>query len=598
MAKKKIVETVIDTSLINMIMPQGIEFKRNSLIIGENTGKIYGIVKYPSTLELGWLAKLSNMQNTVMCVTFRPIDNSTFVAGLSSSIRLNRGEADAARDPLQQNRAERAALDGEKILIQIDQNGETVGMMAIEIMGLAADEFALEKVTRKIESTAGVLGCRARNIASVTDTMYKGLSPFYPLVQQVEDIMGRIVPLSSFVGGFPFSSSGMNDGSGYFLAKDPSGGLVVVDIWKRGGDRTNSNLVVLGEPGTGKSTAVKSIAISEFMTGTTIVFIDPEREYKDLCNNLGGDWINCGGGGNGKINPLEIRQSAVVNDDDETAETGMGDMALHIKNVEVFLSLYITSLSDRHKAMLKESIIELYNKFNIFWDTDISKLTSEDFPVFKDFYDVLSEKGKTNPEYEELSLLFKDISIGSDSFLWNGSSTINPKTKCIVFDTHDLMSSPAHIKRTQYFNILSYCWELMSKDRNQRVMLFCDEAYILIDPQIPQSLIALRNIAKRCRKYEAAVVVISHSVVDFLDPQIKLYGQALLDTACFKILMGTDGRNLMESKELFGLTEAEEELLASKRRGHALFMAGSKKLHVTFEIPDYKFKYMGTAGGR
>ena len=42
----------------------------------------------------------------------------------------------------------------------------------------------------------------------------------------------------------------------------------------------------------------------------------------------------------------------------------------------------------------------------------------------------------------------------------------------------------------------------------------------------------------------------------------------------------------------------ETELLESKRRGHALFVIGSKRLHIHFEIPAYKFSYMGTAGGR
>ena len=46
------------------------------------------------------------------------------------------------------------------------------------------------------------------------------------------------------------------------------------------------------------------------------------------------------------------------------------------------------------------------------------------------------------------------------------------------------------------------------------------------------------------------------------------------------------------------MTDAEQELLESKRRGHALFIIGSKRLHVNFEIPAYKFSYMGKAGGR
>jgi len=103
---------------------------------------------------------------------------------------------------------------------------------------------------------------------------------------------------------------------------------------------------------------------------------------------------------------------------------------------------------------------------------------------------------------------------------------------------------------------------------------------------------------KNGQENEAGLIIISHSVVDFLSPEIKMYGQALLDIPCIKIIMGTDGKNLQETKELYNLTEAEEELLESKKRGHALFVIGSKRLHVNFEIPEYKFDYMGKAGGR
>lgn len=95
-----------------------------------------------------------------------------------------------------------------------------------------------------------------------------------------------------------------------------------------------------------------------------------------------------------------------------------------------------------------------------------------------------------------------------------------------------------------------------------------------------------------------ALAIISHSVGDFLSDSIKQYGQALLDIPCYKILMGTDGQNLKETAALYDLTEAEQELLLARKRGHALFLVGAKRLHIYFEIPDYKMAYMGTAGGR
>jgi hypothetical protein len=204
------------------------------------------------------------------------------------------------------------------------------------------------------------------------------------------------------------------------LAKDSSGGLVVVDLWKRGGDRNNSNIVVMGVAGVGKSTAVKHIALSEYMKGTKIIFIDPESEYKELCKLLNGDWINAGGGSNGKINPLQIRPAPR---DDENEEfplykdegNDMSDMALHLKNLEIFFNLYIPDLTMMQKAVLKQCLIELYNQFHITWT----------------------------------------------------------------------------------INLLSWCWEQMSKDRTERVLLISDECYLMIDPNVPLNLVFLRNVEKR-----------------------------------------------------------------------------------------------------
>lgn len=194
--------------------------------------------------------------------------------------------------------------------------------------------------------------------------------------------------------------------------------------------------------------------------------------------------------------------------------------------------------------------------------------------------------------------LLYDIAKGADSFIWNGHSTINSQSQFLCLDTNALQGTSDNMKRTQYFNLLTYCWEQMSHDRSEKVMLICDEAYLMIDHEVPQSLIYLRNVMKRGRKYEGALGIISHSIVDFLNEKVKQYGQALLDIPCFKVLMGTDGQNLKETTNLYDLTEAEQELLLAKKRGHALFMVGAKRLHIVFDIPEYQMKVMGKGGGR
>lgn len=134
----------------------------------------------------------------------------------------------------------------------------------------------------------------------------------------------------------------------------------------------------------------------------------------------------------------------------------------------------------------------------------------------------MQEKAKSEREgktYADLALLLYDIAEGADSFIWNGYTSVSSDAQITVMDTHALQETGDNVKRTQYFNILTYDWEQMSRDRNERVLLICDEAYLMIDQKVPQSLVYLRNVMKRARKYEAALGIISHSLVDFLEMQ-------------------------------------------------------------------------------
>ena len=551
------------------------------------------------------------------------MDNATLINAISRSVVQQRGLADGAKDPLSRQRAEKAADDGEKIIMQIDREGETVGLMSVSVMPIAKDEKTFKKVCRRAESMVSVMKCKMRVIPNLQKESFRHISPSFPTNAKIESILQKIVPISTFVGGFPFASSGFNDGEGYYFAQDTSGGLVVVDTWRRGGDRTNSNFVIMGNSGVGKSTAIKHIILSEFMKGTKVLVVDPESEYKDLCFNLNGDWINAVGGSAGMVNPLQVRPSP--RDDEQEREADrlyrdegygmnepsngqLSELAMHMKNLEIFFNLYIPSITDMQRAVLKKCLIELYRNFGIVWETDISLLGAEDFPVFSDLYRLVQKKAEEETDrqvYADLALILYDIAEGSDSFIWNGKSSIKDGTEAnngsgsiIVLDTNALQETSDHIKRTQYFNILTWCWEQMSRNREERVLLICDEAYLMIDQKVPQSLVYLRNVMKRARKYEGALAIISHSTVDFLSESIKQYGQALLDIPCYKVLMGTDGKNLKETADLYDLTEAEQELLLARKRGHALFMVGAKRLHISFEIPEYKMLYMGRAGGR
>lgn len=608
MKKKEIDGIMENKTLLNILSPiGGIEYKKNYIRVGDYLGRVYVITKYPQKVRVGWLENIANIPNTVCCLNISPTEKDTLMQNISRGIKQNESQYEGITDEILRQRTEREIQDARDLIEKVDLNGETVVYVTIAIMVIAEDEEELKQRSKAVLTRLTSMQMKGRLLTNLSKNSLKLMSPFSITDPVVKNIADRNMLESTWIGGLPFSSSGFNDGNKYYFARDTKGGIVILDPWKRGGDRTNSNFVIMGTAGVGKSTVAKHLILNEYMTNTKAILIDPEREEKEMVEKLGEKWIDVGSGKGGIINPLQIKK--VPLDDEEADEVeykskGMGAMALHFQTLRTFFKLLYPELDSIHIARLEEVLEELYNRFNIDWDTDISGIPNNKFPIMTDLYNLLGEKASNEIDeekqkiYDTLRSLLRGISIGAEKGLFNGYTSIDDNAKIVCFDTFNLQNADDKVKRAQYFNILTYCWEIMSKDKEEKTMLVCDEAYLLIDPRVPETTIFLRNVAKRCRKYEGSLVIISHSIVDFLDDSIKMYGQAILDMATYKILMGTDGVNLEETTELFKLSEGQSEFLYKKKRGLALFIIGSNRIFVRFDIFPIEFEYFGKGGGR
>jgi hypothetical protein len=256
--KQKIIQKsqteTINAALLNAVTPfGGIEFGRVISYVGENMIKIYAIISYPESVEIGWLAKFANIPQAVSVQCFIPCDNADLIGYLSRSINQELGIAESTKEPIKRQRAIQAAEDAEKLMKQIDHNGEIVGYMCNLIMAVGKDKDELAAVCRKVESAASVLRVKIRAFPCVQKEAFKTVSPFYGIEPEIEAMTKYNVPFSTFIGGMPFVSPGFSDRKGFYFARDSQGGLITLDIWTRGGDRTNSNMTILGGSGKGKS---------------------------------------------------------------------------------------------------------------------------------------------------------------------------------------------------------------------------------------------------------------------------------------------------------------------------------------------------------
>ncbi len=248
-----------------------------------------------------------------------------------------------------------------------------------------------------------------------------------------------------------------------------------------------------------------------------------------------------------------------------------------------------------------EVLENLYKKFQIDYDTDITQIRNEEFPIMKDLYDLLilrCEKEKEHKkEIEGITSIVRGMAIGQHSEIFNGFTTVKVDSDFVCLDVYSLQGSSENVKRCQYFNILRYCQDLAFKDRNERFYVVCDEAYLLIDRKVPQTIEFLRNFCKRARKYEAGLITISQGLIDFLAPEIRQYGEALLQNSTYKFFFGTDGKDLEEIVDLYNLNTEEKAILSQKEKGRGLLFVGAGHMLINVKPLSWELPYL-VGGGR
>lgn len=530
---------------------------------------------------MGWLAKLTEDVGAIFSINIEPIDNAQLIEHLDARIRDASSLSKIAKNESIKQVREAEVKEASEIISRMINNNEVVSYLTIYICISAQNEQDLISKCKEVERVVQKLKLKIRPITNfLLKSGFKAVAPFFTIQKDLTEYFKRNILTSSFTGGFLFNTNTFIDKEGYCFGINQNGGIIIFNIWKKDYDRTNSNMVVVGSSGSGKSLATKHIIYNE-LPRTKLLIIDPEAEYTYLAKNLKGKIIECGGSNSGyTLNPLQVR----INKDDEE---NLNALAIHFQFLHTFFEILFPSLTDIEFSILDRVLEELYLKFNITTNTDISRLENTEFPLLEDLYYLLENKNKVKykPEYEKLLSLIRPISIGQASSLWNGYTDITVDTGLTVFNTKNMQEFQIQYKRAQYYNIMSFAWEIISKNKDEFDCLIADECHVLVDPNIPQTLEYVRNISKRARKYNSSIIVITQSIEDFLNEKIKLYGQSLLANSTYKLFFKMDGQDLRDVVKVFSLSKKEEELIYNAKRGECLLSAGNRKIFVNVKVP-------------
>ena len=340
---------------------------------------------------------------------------------------------------------------------------------------------------------------------------------------------------------YPFNYSGKTDPGGFYIGKDKFGTNIIVDFDRRSDDKTNANILILGNSGQGKSYLLKLLLCNLRMSGKSIISLDAEQEYEDLCNNLGGCYLDLMSG-EYIINPLEPKEwSGSAGEGDPEAPEAFRKatrLSQHISYLKDFFRVY-KDFNDAQIDALEILLTRLYQKFHITDNTDFEKLTAKDYPIMADLYEMVEseyqkyEKGSkslfTEELLRELCLGLNSMCVGSESKFFNGHTNISDD-RFLVFGVKGLMEANKKLKDAMLFNILSYMnHKLLTKGHTSASI---DELYLFLTNRT--AIEYIRNAMKRVRKKESSIILASQNIEDFLLPEVKERSLIISPEVCSK----------------------------------------------------------------
>lgn len=589
---------------IDMIAPSICRFYTEYFICGNTYRCVWALREYPTSTEdqalLRYLGEKDNVTLRIYTRSVLPLEEKKIIGNAANKNRMKQGNTNDLQESIE---AQSNLQDVVELIANMHRSKEPLVHCAVYLELQANDYDGLkllqtEVMTELVRSKLNVDRLMLRQQQGFFSVMPAGFDSFHGQFE-------RVLPASSVANLFPFTYSGKTDPSGFYIGCDKFGSNIIVDFNRRSDDKTNGNILILGNSGQGKSYLLKLILCNLRESGMNIIALDPEHEYKDLTKNLGGTFIDLMSG-RYIINVLEPKLWSTGDDEEEEnvpeafKQTSL--LSQHVSFLKDFFKSY-KELSSEQIDTLELIVMELYEQFSLTDETDFELLQHEDFPILSDLYQLMKKKYRnfdknekhlyTERTLRELCLALNSICVGSESKFFNGHTNIK-EGQFITFGVKGLLQANSSIRNAMLFNILSYMSnELLTKGST---VASIDELYLFLTNLV--AIEYIRNFMKRVRKKDSEIILASQNLEDFNIDKIKELTKPLFSIPTHAFLFNAGNTDKQFYIDSLQLEESEYELIRYPQRGSCLYKCGNERYNLAVHAPDYKERLFGEAGGR
>lgn len=589
---------------IDMIAPSTCKFYSEYFVCGNTYRCVWALREYPTSTEdqalLRYLGEKDGVTLRIYTRVVSPLEEKKIIGNAANKNRMKQGNTNDLQQSIE---AQSNLKDVVDLIANMHRSKEPLMHCAVflELMALDYDALKLlqtEVMTELVRSKLNVDRLVLRQKQGFLSVMPSGFDAFHGQFE-------RVLPASSVANLFPFTYSGKTDPDGFYLGCDKFGSNIIVDFNRRADDKTNANILIIGNSGQGKSFLLKLILCNQREAGMNVICLDPEHEYVDLTKNLGGTFVDLMSG-KYIINVLEPKlwSTGDEEDDEDTPEPFKQSSVLsqHVSFLKDFFKSY-KDLTNEQMDTLELMIMELYAQFNIDDSTDVSLLLHDEFPTLENLYEHMKYRYKhfddsskslyTEETLRELCLALNSICIGADSKFFNGHTNIK-EGQFVTFGVKGLLQANESIRNAMLFNILSYMSnELLTSGHT---VASIDELYLFLTNLVAVEYI--RNFMKRVRKKESSIILATQNLEDFNIEGIRELTKPLFSIPTHAFLFNAGNTDSKFYIDALQLEESEYELIRYPQRGCCLYKCGNERYNLVVHAQDYKERLFGNAGGR
>lgn len=587
---------------LDYIRPNNVKFNFADFVADGKYSFTFAAADYPLSVGNAWGADLFNVDNTKAVLNIRPVDRYKATKRIDRTVAEigARENTSKASELIEQD----THLSTMGALLQSLQNeNEMLFDCTLTITAYNNDGENPTAFRKRIRREVIAQGFKAAQLRGrQLDGFISGsITAREPLKKFMRGINSE-----SLAAVFPFVFTSIIEPKGMTLGE--SGGYpFVFDPFKweySGGEYVNANMFVAGTSGSGKSYFAKSLLAQMYSENTRIYILDPENEYKHLCNNVGGSFIDVGSATSGRINPFHIYQALSDREDEFGAPIPLPPDAVfdaHLLYLADFLSVTLPGINSDALEEINNLIVKCYAQKGITQDTDCSEFAPERFPIFDDLYKLVKselKKEKNGIRINNLqraeTYLAKFAGSGRYSTLWNGPSTLDSSDKLTVFNFQSLFAAKnKETSNGQMLTVLRFLEQQIinlreinsSRDRAQWIhpVVALDEGYMFIDAKHSAALDFVCQWYKRIRKYGGAMIFLTQNLADVVgNAEIISKTSAIINNTQYSFIMTLQGKDVEVLQDIFAardLTQAEIEEIqrTNKPKGTAFFMGSSEQ---------------------